>query len=115
VILARRSKCCEVPGAARVFAQVYVRNRGNAEGKVDAWLSVRHSDSGTAVEEAPDKFTIQPGTLRVAYIVHDYNALKHDVIGCSASLDSFDHATSIRVLANRVSKPTPHGTFSRRN
>jgi hypothetical protein len=99
VILARRSKCWEVPTSARVFAQVYVRNRGNASGKVDAWLAIRYSDSGNAVEEAPDTFTIEPGTLRVAYIAHDYNALQHDVIECSASLDSFDHSTPIRVLA----------------
>lgn len=99
VILGRRSKCWEVPSSARVFAQVYVTNRGNAPGKVDAWLAVRYSDSGNAVEEAPDTFTIQPGTVRVAYIAHDYNALQHDVIECSASLDDFDHETSIKVLA----------------
>jgi hypothetical protein len=99
VVILRRSKCWEVPSAARVFAQVYVKNRGNAPGKVDAWLSVRYSDSGSAVEEAPDTFTIQPRTVRVAYIAHDYNALQHDVIECSASLDGFHHETAIRVLA----------------
>jgi hypothetical protein len=87
------------PGRGEGVRPGLLRNRGNAAGKVDAWLSVRYSDSGSAVEEAPDTFTIQPGTLRVAYIAHDYKALQHDVIECSASLDSFDHSTAIRVLA----------------
>jgi hypothetical protein len=99
VVITRGSKCWEVPSQARVYAQVHVRNRGNAPGKVDASLYLRYSDAGEAFEPAPDKFTIQPGTVRVAYIAHDYNALRHDVIACSASLDGFKHLTSIRVLA----------------
>jgi hypothetical protein len=90
--------CLPVPGQARIWVSIGVRNRGSASGTINPWATFDYSDGGNSTESLDtntgSSLTVPAHSLRVARFYHTYNAQQHDVIRCSGFLDLGDSSAS---------------------
>jgi len=90
--------CMPLPGQARIWVSIGVRNRGNASGTINPWATFDYSDGGSSTESldtnTSSNLTVPAHSLRVARFYHTYNAQQHDVIRCSGFLDLGDSSAN---------------------
>jgi hypothetical protein len=94
-LVPRESSCQEQPNNAYIFCSIGVRNIGTATGLPNVYVDFRYSDSGDTIDSYQSSIDngmapsdpIPPHLLGWLFFRHPYNALQHDVIQASASLD----------------------------